>query len=233
MQVRTLKRSGLADQVIAQIKELVARGTYGIGDRLPPEGELSEMFGVGRSTIREAMRVLSNRGLVDVRHGEGTFVASRSVRESLEERLARAVLSDIYEARRYLELALAELAAQRRNAKDVAAMRKALKQREKAARAGDVAAYIEADFAFHLAVARAAKSPALFDVYESFVQTVRPPLTKAVTPKFIKTEDDRLHGELCAAIEEGDVTETRRLVRLHLNASLKEIGGRPATRRSR
>ena len=224
MHVHSVKRSRLTDQVIEQVRKLVADGTYSVGDRLPAEGELSEMFGVGRSTIREAMRVLSNRGLVEVRHGEGTYVTSRTIRESLEERLERAVLADIYEARLHLELALAELAAQRRDAKDIAAMRKFLKQRSAAASAGDVSAYFDADFGFHLAVAKAANSPALFDVYESFVQTVRTPLIAAVTPEYIRGERDRLHAELCEAIAEGNAQGVRRLVRSHLHGSLKDIG---------
>jgi GntR family transcriptional repressor for pyruvate dehydrogenase complex len=224
MQSPTIKRSGLADQVIARVRAIIAEGTYRVGDRLPAEAELSEMFGVGRSTIREAMRVLSNRGLVQVRHGEGTFVTSRTALEPLEERLGRAVLNDIYEARSFLELALSELAARRRDAKDIAAMRKQLKLRAQAIRAGDVTAYAAADFAFHLAIARAAKSAALFDVYESFVETVQPLLKAATTSEYIRTEHDRLHAALCQAIANGNVTETRRLVRSHLNRSLKRVG---------
>jgi DNA-binding FadR family transcriptional regulator len=172
------------------------------------------------------MRVLSNRGLVEVRHGDGTYVTSRTMRESLEERLERAVLTDIYEARVYLELALAELAAERRVAKDVAAMRKCLKKRSAAARAGDVRAYADADFEFHLAVAKAARSPALFDLYESLVQTARVPLMRAVTPDYIRAEQDPLHGDLCDAIAEGNAAEARRLVRLHLRGSLNALGKR-------
>jgi DNA-binding FadR family transcriptional regulator len=168
-----------------------------------------------------------------VRHGEGTYVTSRTIRESLEERLERAVLTDIYEARLYLELALAELAAERRDAKDVAAMRKCLKERSAAARAGDTAAYTDADFGFHLAVATAAKSPALFDVYESFVQTVRAPLIRAVTPDYIRAERDSLHRDLCEAIARGDVQEARRLVGSNLHDSLKGIEKQLHTRAAR
>ncbi len=221
-----IKRSGLTDQVIERVSALVAKGTYRVGDRLPPEGELCVLFGVGRSTLREAMRVLANRGMVDVRHGEGTFVAARSLHESLEERLRRTALADIYEARLFLELPLAELAAQRRDSRDIAAMRARLKQREKAIRAGDVARYTEADFAFHLAVARAAKSPALRDVYASFVAIAQPLMAAAVTPEYVQTENDALHAALCEAIAKGNVAETRRLVRSHLRKSLKDVGAR-------
>jgi GntR family transcriptional repressor for pyruvate dehydrogenase complex len=226
MRASSVKRSGLADQVIAQIRALVANGTYKVGDRLPAEPQLSDMFDVGRSTIREAIRVLSNRGIVDVRHGDGTYVAARASRESFEERLGRAALKDIYEARLFLELALAELAARRRTAKDVAIMRKCLKQRAEAIRTGNVSRYANADFAFHLAVAKAARSPALFGVYESFVQTVRPLLIGATTPEYIRDEGDKLHHELCGAIARSDVNETRRLVRSHLTTSLRAIGKR-------
>lgn len=204
----------------------MADGTYHIGDRLPPEGELCELFGVGRSTIREAMRVLANRGLVDIRHGEGTFVASRTLRQSFEERLERAALEDIYEARMFIERPLAELAAQRRDARDIAAMRKALRNRTRAIRSGQVDAYTESDFAFHLAVARASKNAALIGVYESFVNVVQPMLGSLMTAEYMAAENDDLHAQLCEAIARGDEVATRRLVVSHLRKSRKDFGKR-------
>jgi GntR family transcriptional regulator, transcriptional repressor for pyruvate dehydrogenase complex len=210
--------------VIERVRTLVANGTYRVGDRLPPESELCTLFGVGRSTIREAMRVLANRGVVDIRHGEGTFVATRALERSFEERLERAALEDIYEARILIERPLAELAAQRRDARDIAAMRKALRNRRRAIRAGDVAAYTESDFAFHRAIARASKNAALIGVYESFVNVVQPMLSSVITPEYIGAENDVLHDKLCDAIARGDVPETRRLVLSHLKKSRKDFG---------
>jgi DNA-binding FadR family transcriptional regulator len=218
-----VKRNGLADQVIESVRSLIARGTYRVGDRLPAELDLCALFGVGRSTLREAMRVLANRGLVDVRQGGGTFVVAAEPRESFEERLGRAALAEIYEARLHLELPLAELAAERRDARDVAAMRAALRKRERAIRAGDVARYTEADFAFHRAVAKAAKNAALYGIYESFVQVVEPLLAGAVTPEYLREENDRLHEQLCDAVTRGDRRTTRRLVMTHLRGSLTGI----------
>lgn len=219
----TIKRKRLADQVVERICSLVADGTYPVGDRLPPEPELCSMFGVGRSTLREAVRVLENRGLVEVRHGDGTFVAAHAMWETFEERLGRAALADIYEARLFLELPLAELAAQRRSARDVAAMRAWLKKRDQAIRTDDVERYGEADFGFHVAVAKGAKNAALLSVYESFVQIARPLLDASITPAYLQAENDELHGALCDAIAHGDVAETRRLVRAHLKRSLRDI----------
>lgn len=218
-----VKRNGLADQVVERVRELVRHGTYKEGDRLPAEPELCALFGVGRSTLREAVRVLANRGVLTVRHGGGTYVASGALRESLEERLARARLADLYEARLALEVPLAELAAQRHTDQDIAQMRRCLKKRAQAASAGDVAAYGDADFAFHLAVAKAAKSPALLDVYAAFIEIARPQIESAVEPEYVMTENDQFHDELCEAIAQGDLAKTRRLVRTHLKTSLKNI----------
>jgi DNA-binding FadR family transcriptional regulator len=172
------------------------------------------------------MRVLANRGLVDIRHGEGTFVASRTLRQSFEERLERAALEDIYEARMLIERPLAELAAQRRDARDVVAMRKALRNRTRAIASGQVDAYTESDFAFHLAVARASKNAALIGVYESFVNVVQPMLGSLMTAQYMAAENDDLHAQLCEAIARGDEIATRRLVVSHLRKSRKDFGKR-------
>jgi DNA-binding FadR family transcriptional regulator len=221
-----ITRNGLADQVVARVRELVRKGTYKPGDRLPAESALCAMFSVGRSTLREAIRVLASRGIVIVRHGDGTYVGPAALIEPLEERLGRARLNDLYEARLALEVPFAELAAQRRDARDVAAMRRFLKARAQAAKAGDVAAYGESDFSFHLAVAKAARSPALYDVYASFLDVVRAQLTAAIRPEYLVTENDPLHDELCEAIARGDVTVARRLARKHLQTSRKNIAAR-------
>lgn len=218
-----VRRSGLAEQVVEHIQTLVAKGDYRVGERLPAEPELSVLFGVGRSTIREAMRVLSSRGLVEVRHGEGTFVTARAPRQSFEERIGKAALEEIYEARIFLELPLAELAAARRAKADVTAMRTALKRRSDAIERLDPDAYLESDFAFHVAVARATKNRALSEIYEAFVRVVKPQLATTIDAKYIESERDRLHAQLCDAIAAGDVGEARRLARIHLRTSQKGL----------
>lgn len=218
-----IHRNSLAQQVVDRIRELIADGTYPVGTRLPPEASLSESLGVGRSTLREAMRVLSSRGIVDVRHGEGTFIAPGALREPFEERLGRAELRDLYEARLVLELPLAELAAKRRTPRDLAAMGKALKRRSAAAKRGDVLEYGDADFDFHLAVARAARNSALYDIYASFVEVAKPVLNAAIDARYIRNEHDTLHDALCDAITDADVVKVRKLVRSHLRGSREGV----------
>ncbi len=216
-------RAGLADQAVSRIRKMVHDGVYKPGDRLPAEADLCTMLSVGRSTLREAMRVLAHRGVVVVRHGDGTFIGPAALTESFEERLGRARLEDLYEARLVLEVPLAELAAQRHDRRDITAMRQCLKDRARAAGAGDVNAYAQADFGFHLAIARAARSPALYDIYVSFLDLVGAQLSPAVRPEYIVAENDPLHEELCDAIAQGDAAAARRVARKHLRTSLKNI----------
>ena len=74
-----VKRLSLADDVASRLQEKISSGEYTLGEKLPTEPELMVMFGVGRSTIREAIRNLSNAGLVRVQQGLGTFVEQKQI----------------------------------------------------------------------------------------------------------------------------------------------------------
>ena len=78
MPLVTTKRTGLVDQVIEQMRELVASGEWPLNQRIPPEAELVNALGVGRNTVREAVRALAHAGLFEVRQGDGTFVRATS-----------------------------------------------------------------------------------------------------------------------------------------------------------
>src|SRR5579884_1123883 len=74
----TTRRTGLVDQVIEQMRGAISRGDWPLDQRIPPEPELVSALGVGRNTVREAVRALSHAGLLDVRQGDGTFVRATS-----------------------------------------------------------------------------------------------------------------------------------------------------------
>lgn len=75
-----IQKKSLADMVAEQLRQQIAEGVYTIGDKLPTEPELMKTFKVGRSSIREAVKLLVNMGVVQVRQGAGTFVAERPMR---------------------------------------------------------------------------------------------------------------------------------------------------------
>lgn len=127
-----LSKKSLAEELAGRLQGQFMSGKFEVGEKLPPEPELMQIFGVGRSTVREAVRILSNMGFLKVRQGAGTFVERLTPPdEPMERRLGRADLHDLDEVRKILEAAIAEKAAERRTAHDAAVLEKHLAERER------------------------------------------------------------------------------------------------------
>jgi DNA-binding FadR family transcriptional regulator len=197
-----VQQKKLGDQVIQQLQEKISLGELKPGDKIPTEPELMSMLGVGRSTIREAVRVLANAGLLEIRQGDGTYVLNRgSGSEPLEHRLRRAAILEVYEVRRILELEIARLAAMRRTEEDISNMRKSLNKRCEAKYIDD---YVDNDLRFHLAVAVASKNSVLADLYLSFSGALRSALVKLVSDRELHKNQIAIHEQLLDAIERKD-----------------------------
>lgn len=124
---RLIKRQ-LTDQVIEHLEQGIISGRYGMGAKLPAEPQLMEELGVGRSTVREAIRMLAHNGILEVRQGDGTFVRTLpSAGEPLPRRLQRAKVREVHEVRLALELEVVRLAAKRRGKRDLGRIRLFLK----------------------------------------------------------------------------------------------------------
>lgn len=202
---KNIERKKLGDQVIHQLQEKISLGELKPGEKIPTETELMTLFGVGRSTVREAVRVLAKAGLLEVRQGDGTYVLDRTNNlEPLEHRLRRASILEVYEVRRALELEIAKLAARRRSEEDLLAMRESLAKRREARRVNDKRSYVDADLLFHLAIAAASKNSVLTDLYFSFSNTVRDALDKLISDQELHKNQISIHEQLLAAIEQQD-----------------------------
>ena len=162
-----VKRS-LADEVAAVIKERIVSGHYEVGTQLPIEPELMKSFGVGRSTIREAIKLLSNSGLLTVKQGVGTFIEEpNGIKEPMDQKLRRAKIQDLDEVRQLLEMKIAEKAALNRTVNDISQITKHLQDRKNAFQKGSLEECVEADIKFHIAIAVASKNEILIDLYKS------------------------------------------------------------------
>lgn len=200
-----IKRQNLADEVAIRIREKIKAGEYLVGDKLPAEPELMKYYGVGRSSIREAIRILSNIGLVKVQQGSGTFVEStQPIAEPLHKRLERAKAHELNEVRQLIELKIAEKAALHRTKKDIEKMRYFLQLRHEAAKANDTERSIDADVNFHIAIAEASRSEILSDLYKSFAAQIRKSFQTLYidTEAFLQTQG--MHEALLQCIEKQD-----------------------------
>lgn len=163
-----IHKKSLAEEVASKLQEQIALGHYKINEQLPIEAELMKSFGVGRSSIREAMKILANSGLLRIQQGVGTFVQEvTAIREPMDQRLKRASLQDLDEVRQLLELKIAEKAAMNRTEDDIIVMKKHLNDRMTAADRGLLEECVEADIQFHIAIAEASKNEILADLYKS------------------------------------------------------------------
>jgi DNA-binding FadR family transcriptional regulator len=202
-----LKRLSLAEEVADRLQELISSGKYMVAQQLPTEPELMLQFAVGRSSIREAVKILAHRGLVRVQQGLGTFVASQTGSgEALSQRLQRADFKDLNEVRFLLEIKIAEKAAMSRTNKEIEKMKNFLKKRFEYAAAGQLEACIQADINFHNTVAEAAKNEIMRDLYG----TVAEHMKKSFAVRYRNTnsfmESQHLHDALLQSIIDKDAS---------------------------
>ena len=202
MSLSVVARASLVDTTIASLREQVTNGTWSLGDRIPPEPRLAEMLNVSRGTVREAVRVLTHSGMLEVRQGDGTYVrATLDPAETLRQ-VARAGLHDHLEVRRVLEVECARFAAMRRTPEDLARIDEALARRGD--REESLEAFVDRDFAFHQAVADAAHNPALSQLYRWFGDAVRTNILTALTDRALPEPGYDEHHAIVAAIAAGD-----------------------------
>lgn len=174
---RAVQSSRLYEQIVQQIEESILKGELSEGSQLPAERDLAKQFGVSRTAVREAIKALQEKGLVDALPGRGTFVTNGDkspMRRSLD-RIIKSAETDgwdyLVEVREILEPEIAAAAAIRATDQDLAVMRDAVAVMDKAARDSD--AFIEADLDFHLALAEAAGNPIVLSLIDSIVGLLR------------------------------------------------------------
>jgi DNA-binding FadR family transcriptional regulator len=212
----------MSEVIVDKIRELMREGQLKPGDRLPPERELCESFGVSRVTMREALRMLESAGLVEIRVGArgGAFVtapSSNRVGEGLTDLLTLSVISaaDVTEVRLILELGIVPLVCERATEDDLAALEKICERSEDALRAGDYT--MEISLEFHTAVAQAAHNPAVVMLLESFRGPILMSLEEAheVAPEMGGRGTEE-HEEFIKAVRRRDAGEATRIMREHL-----------------
>jgi DNA-binding FadR family transcriptional regulator len=229
MALTSLRRSSLAELAVTQLRDQVLSGQWAVGARLPAETELAQQLEVGRSTVREAVRVLVHAGLLETRQGSGTYVRSLTAGSDFQARLRRAAVLEAYEVREALEVQAARLAASRRTDADIAELAECLRQRQRARAQGRDARFIELDLAFHRAVVAAAHNVLLTEMFDSFVTVLREALLAVASDRELDNDGtDPAHVRLAAAIEAGDVAAAEQAAHDHVDptaAALRSLIG--------
>ena len=163
----------LSERITNQIKQDISKGKYQPNEKIPAEPELMKLYGVGRSTIREAIKSLAISGILKVQQGFGTMVNERSETESIDQKLKNADFDDIHAVRILLEEEMVKLAAVNHTDEQIKEMERCLEDRRLAILAEQPEQCANADIAFHTAIAQASKNKVLAGLYTSFTIIIR------------------------------------------------------------
>ena len=203
----------VAEQLLDAIRELPP------GTRVPSERELTRELGVGRSTVREALNGIAMLGIVEIRHGQGVFVASSPAVEgdppAITAALERGVTNEFIEARLLVEVEVARLAARRRTDEDLARLEAALAEQEARLR-GDVGELVNVAASFNVLLAECAHNDLLRAMIQSFVTLMVERGPRVYQLEGFGEWDIQEHRGLYAAVRDRDADRAARLMREHI-----------------
>lgn len=213
----------LAQSLVVELTRRITDGELQPGDKLPTESKIMEQYGVSRTVVREALQRLQVSGLVETRHGVGTFVLQRSTgvgnllnvsADSLQDAI------DILEFRISLEVEAAGLAAERRTPEQMGRIRSAFEALKQSETAGDSVVAGREDSQFHIAIAQATGNHYFIDVMNHLRSSIGPLIS---APRIEPVRLNHEHEEICSAIERQDSYSARAAMRLHLVNSRERL----------
>ncbi len=219
-ELQAVRKNRRYEQVAEQIQGLIARGVLKPGDRLPPERDLVSKFGVGRGSIRDAIRTLEVMGIVEPRQGHGTVVRELSA-DALVVPLAsvlsqkRHLVAELLDVRRMIEPALAGRAAANATPEAVARLEDVLRRQQEKMRRGEPG--IEEDSEFHYGIAVAAGNTVMLQVLDVLMDLLRESRTRSLQVPGRLERSFAGHKRVLRAIKRRDSAAAEKAVRQHLS----------------
>ncbi len=223
---RVVRTSRLYEQIVHQVEDSILKGQLKPGDQLPAERELALRFGVSRTAVREAVKALREKGLVEAYSGRGTFVTdgtSQAARQSLDLMIRinpQEGSANLIGLRLVLEPEIAGLAASRIEEQLLSTMREAVAVMDRSLQ--DRESYIEADLDFHLALAEAVGNPLILSLLDSIVGLLREQRSRIFNVRGGPQRGQYHHKRILAAIERRDAEAAREAMRAHLKQVLED-----------
>ena len=226
-----MSRRGLVDEAIQGILDRVVDGGFPAGSALPPEADLAALLEVSRPTMREAVRSLSDRGVLRVVHGRGTFVAPREEWRDLPTLigvLARTTPSrdlglQLIQVRRMLEVGAAGLAAEHRSDDDLARMQSLLDRYDAAGERKDVDEVAALDIAFHEAILAASGNPFLAAIMQPLAEALSASRRTTAALVEVRSRAQEHHRRIAERIAAGDAAGAKDAMRAHMTQTHDDI----------
>jgi DNA-binding FadR family transcriptional regulator len=238
--LRVERKPKLAERVVAAIRGQILSGEIGPGGKLPTEARLTDLFGVSRTVVREAIATLAADGLVEPRQGAGVFVRELptqtfgQITADVSNKISHAL--NVLEVRMGIEIESAGLAALRRNAAQLARIQEAFFEFDRLIHLGQATG--RTDFEFHKAIAAATNNPFYVEVLEALgVRAIPCDITSPWGTDSVLTREyveglQREHLDILDAIAAGDPDLARSAMRRHLGASQERYRDRLSGRQA-
>jgi DNA-binding FadR family transcriptional regulator len=214
----------LVEQIALQMEALIEQGVWPIGTRIPAEPELVEQLGASRNTVREAVKSLNHAGLLTARQGDGTYVSSTSALESLLiRRFRKSSVLETLEVRTALEQEAARLAAVRRTARDIDAMREILARVDAADFCDHYEDSIQTDLELHKAIIEASHNSVLIDLYHHMTTSLYESIYRLADYAGLVQFHKKTYHTLVEAIIEGNPEDAASAVQAYSAASWRTL----------
>lgn len=213
-----VRREPLADQAADVLLERIRSGEWALGAKLPGETTLGPQLGVGRSTVREAIRQLAGRGVLAARQGAGVFVTALDVPADWTTTVGRADILAVIEARIAIEVEASALAAARRTRAELRDLGETLESR--AANRETLEDHVDSDAAFHRGIVVASHNPILLDLFDGFTPRNRQAMIEMLRARGDHGDDadQDTHRRIYDAIEDRDAVAAAAITREHLTS---------------
>jgi len=222
---KKIKDKRIFERIVDQIKDAVSAEKLEVGDKLPSEIELAHIFGVSRSAVREALRILELSGLIIIKQGNrgGAFIQKVSSNQKLKEyfsdhlRLGNINLAQLTEARYWIESVILDIAGKKGNKKDFEILRKSVDTAEQLFREGKEDEKIYENFYFHILLAKISKNSILIDNISSILELMSYILVKIKPTRKITENTFRAHREILKFLISGDLEKAKEINTNHIN----------------
>jgi DNA-binding FadR family transcriptional regulator len=212
--------------IVSSIESEIVNGKFSEGSRLSSERELAAQFNVSRNVVREAIKVLNEKGFVDIQVGRGVFVKKpepKLVSESLERVLDTSItgMEEILEVREVLELAIIKRVILQATDEDIFRLKNVYQKMD--LKKFHVNEFVELDALFHLELAKATKNNVFNILSTSFSELSNKVIQLTIyNPMSVDIAQEQ-HWQLIEAIENRDVTYGEKVMRIHIEAARKDI----------
>jgi DNA-binding FadR family transcriptional regulator len=225
MEFAPIKSKRVVETVVERLEQPILDGTVPVGEKLPSEEQLAAQLGVGRRAVREALKVLETKGLVETQMGVGTVVCrndldnflntlARSVSSYL--RVRRAEAGHVMELRRLLEGAALDRLARVPDNGTLDHLADLVARQKEAHQAQDYAAYQVWHFRFHQGIIDSLHNPVISSIYEQVMALMRRPMERSGSNPSRTEQSIADHEQILRHVRDGNTTDLRLLLQGHL-----------------